>query len=170
MNAAPDLCCYKYRPACSDDCPLSLIPYTATIGICTSDYSASDSPTKSLNSPNIRLADQLLRTKRIHVPSSGLPQVPLFFRVILCTMAPYLLLASWKVVDASSTTAGLTEFISQRNPVLDFVLSHASGFAKWTAQPREPRSGRYEIMLIWLTQIQRHSSSSPYGGSHLPLS
>jgi hypothetical protein len=70
-------------------------------------------------------------------------------------MTPYLLLASLKVVGASSTTAGLTEFISQRNPVLDFVLSHASGFANWIAQPREPRSGRYEIMLIWLTQIQR---------------
>jgi hypothetical protein len=38
MDAAPDLCCDKYRPACSDDCPLSLFPYTATIGICMSDY------------------------------------------------------------------------------------------------------------------------------------
>jgi hypothetical protein len=38
MNTAPDLCCDKYRPACSDDCPLSLFPYTATIGICMSDY------------------------------------------------------------------------------------------------------------------------------------
>lgn len=94
----------------------------------------------------------------------------LCFRVILCTMAPYLLLNSWKVVRASSNTAGLTNFISQRNPVLDFVLSHANGFAKWIAQPREPHSRLYEIMLIWLTQIQRHSSSSLYGGSRLPLS
>jgi hypothetical protein len=85
-------------------------------------------------------------------------------------MAPYLLLASWKAVDASSTTAGLTEFISQRNPVLYFVLSHANGFAKWIAQPREPRLRRYEIMLIWLTQIQRRSSLSLYGGSGSPLS
>jgi hypothetical protein len=85
-------------------------------------------------------------------------------------MAPYLLLASWKAVDASSTTAGLTEFISQRNPVLDFVLSHANGFAKSIAQPRKPRLRRYEIMLIWLKQIQRHSSLSVYGGSRLPLS
>ena len=38
MDAAPDLCCDNYRPACSDDCPLSLFPYTATIGICMSDY------------------------------------------------------------------------------------------------------------------------------------
>jgi hypothetical protein len=52
-------------------------------------------------------------------------------------MAPYLLLANWKVVGASSTTAGLKGFISQRNPVWDFVLSHASGFANWIAEPRE---------------------------------
>jgi hypothetical protein len=35
----------------------------------------------------------------------------------------------------------LKEFISQRNPVWDFVLSHASGIAKWVAQPRKPHLG-----------------------------
>jgi len=51
-------------------------------------------------------------------------------------MVPYLVLASWKVVGASGTTAGLNEFSGQSDPVWDFVLSHASGFAKWTAQPQ----------------------------------
>jgi hypothetical protein len=37
-NAAPDLYCVKYRPACSNDCSLSVDPYTATIGIRMPDY------------------------------------------------------------------------------------------------------------------------------------
>jgi hypothetical protein len=56
-------------------------------------------------------------------------------------MTTYLLLASWKVVGASRTTASLKEFISQRNPVWDFVLNYASSFAKWIAEPRKPHLG-----------------------------
>jgi len=56
-------------------------------------------------------------------------------------MVPYLVLASWNVVGASGTAAGLKEFSNQRNTVWDFVLSHAGGFAKWVAQPRKPHVG-----------------------------
>jgi hypothetical protein len=68
-------------------------------------------------------------------------------------MVPYLILASWRVVGALGTTAGLKEFSSQRNPVWEFVLSHASGFAEWIAQPRKAHLGRYEVMLFWLTHL-----------------
>jgi hypothetical protein len=56
-------------------------------------------------------------------------------------MVPYLVLASWKVVGASGTAAGLKEFSNQRNPVWDFLLNYAGGFAKWDAQPRKLHLG-----------------------------
>jgi hypothetical protein len=141
MNAAPDLCCDKYRPAYSGDCSLSVDLYTTTIGICLSDFKACI----PIPSP------QILRTFDWQISFYAQTEftylarvffkVLLSFRTILCTMVPYLVLASWKVVSASSTTAGLKEFSSQENPVWDFVLSHGSGFAKWIAQPRKPHLG-----------------------------
>jgi hypothetical protein len=44
MNAAPDLCCDKYRPACSDNCSLSIDFYTATQEICLSAGRSASAP------------------------------------------------------------------------------------------------------------------------------
>lgn len=53
-------------------------------------------------------------------------------------MAPYLLLADWRFLGASNTTAGIKQFLSERNPVWKFILNHASDFVAWVSQPRKP--------------------------------
>lgn len=73
MNAAPDLCCDKYRPACSGDCLLLVDLCTTTNGICLSDYEAC---IPVLNPRILQTFDQFLRTKGTHVPSSGLLRSP----------------------------------------------------------------------------------------------
>ncbi|KAM0721325.1 hypothetical protein Q7P37_003029 [Cladosporium fusiforme] len=51
-------------------------------------------------------------------------------------MAPLnILLADWKFLHAPNVTAGAHKFITERNPIWDYVSSHANDLVSWLSQP-----------------------------------
>ena len=135
------------RPTCaviSIDLPAAVTVYSQLIFILLPNRSVCQTPELAFPYQILRSSKYLISfyaQSEFAYLARVFFEVLLFFCAILCTMVPYLVLASWKVVGASGTTAGLNEFSGQSDPVWDFVLSHASGFAKWTAQPRKPHLG-----------------------------
>lgn len=53
------------------------------------------------------------------------------------TMAPLnIILADWSFIHAPNVTAGLHQFIAERNLAAGYISSHAHEILEWISQPR----------------------------------